>query len=256
MYSDAIVAQALALERTGRSPDSIASELGISRTTVVAWLRVGSSLVAERGASRLGRPTYRGECIDPASLDPSAYAYLLGQYLGDGCISAVKRSFRLRITCCDDYPGVMDECELAIVTVRPEAQVRRLPRTGCTELSDSWHHWPCLLPHGRGGVKHTRLIELTEWQRHLALEAAPGQFVRGLIHSDGWRGTNRVRGANGKTYEYPRYLFSNRSADIRQLFVDGCERISVGTRRMNAWTVSVAKRADVAILDQVVGPKC
>jgi hypothetical protein len=38
------------------------------------------------------------------------------------------------------------------------------------------------------------------------------------IHSDGWRGNNRVV-ATRKRYSYPRYQFSNRSDDIRALFI-------------------------------------
>ncbi|UJA19774.1 hypothetical protein HJD18_05805 [Thermoleophilia bacterium SCSIO 60948] len=58
-----------------------------------------------------------------------------------------------------------------------------------------------------------------------------------------------------KTYAYPRYQFSNRSDDIRGLFVWGCDLLGAESRRMNRWTVSVAKRDSVAILDRHVGPK-
>ena len=47
----------------------------------------------------------------------------------------------------------------------------------------------------------------SDWQRCIALDRHPEQFLRGLIHSDGWRGINRVRGANGSPYAYPRYQF-------------------------------------------------
>jgi hypothetical protein len=39
------------------------------------------------------------------------------------------------------------------------------------------------------------------------------------------------------------------------LFVRACDAIGVDTRRMNEWTVSVARRKSVALLDQFVGPK-
>lgn len=233
---------------------AVAREVGVPRSTVREWLRIGDTVLGRR-AKIAQASTCDGACVDVEVMDGAAYAYLLGQYLGDGCISAVKLSFRLRISCCDDYPGIMDECARAISAVHTDGHVRCFQRIGCTELTDSWHHWPCLLPHGDGGVKHKRRVELAEWQRRLALDDHPGQFVRGLIHSDGWRGTNRVRGANGATYEYPRYIFSNRSAEIRQLFVSGCDRLGVESRRMNAWTISVARRSSVAELDRIIGPK-
>lgn len=67
--------------------------------------------------------------------------------------------------------------------------------------------------------------------------------------------SNRVRGANGSRYDYPRYMFSNRSAEVRQLFVDGCDRLGLASRQMNAWTISAAQRSSVAALDRIVGPK-
>src|SRR5690606_2451889 len=46
-------------------------------------------------------------------------------------------------------------------------------------------------------AKHHRRIILAPWQREIALGSEVGAFLRGLIHSGGWRGVNRVRGANG-----------------------------------------------------------
>lgn len=254
MYSDAAVVAVLKRAAAGVSKAAIAREFGISRATVRYWMSDGQA-VLDRRVQRCNAQKCDGRCVAPDALDPPSYAYLLGQYLGDGCISAVKLSFRLRLSCCDEYPEVIDECERAIRAVRPAAHVRRFQRVGCTELSDSWRHWPCLLPHGAGGVKHRRIVSLVDWQHDLAVVEQPGALVRGLLHSDGWRGTNRVRGANGRAYEYPRYTFSNRSPEIRRLFVRACERLGAETRQMNAWTISVARRDSVEVLDRVVGPK-
>jgi hypothetical protein len=72
----------------------------------------------------------------------------------------------------------------------------------------------------------------------------------------GWlRGLNRVRAANGRSYAYTRYQFSNRSEDIKRLFVAACDRLGIETRRMNAATISVAKRRTLALLDDFIGSK-
>lgn len=76
-----------------------------------------------------------------------------------------------------------------------------------------------------------------------------------MIHSDGWRGTNHVRGKAGKAYDYPRYQCCNHSPDISALFIEACTRLGVETEQMNRYTVSVNERADVARLDEFVGPK-
>lgn len=113
--------------------------------------------------------------------------------------------------------------------------------------------WLCLFPqHGRGR-KHERRIVLDPWQREI-VRACAGSFARGLIHSDGWRGLNRVR-VNGKDYAYQRYQFSNRSDDIRKLFTDACDVLGVDWRPWGRFHISVAKRASVARLDEHVGPK-
>jgi hypothetical protein len=255
MRTEAEVREVFRLRAAGLSIAAIARQVGIARATARDWL-------AEGEAVALARPRRQERSCDLDSahhpvgaLDEPAYAYLLGQYLGDGCVSPMRSTYRLRIVCCDAYPGIRDECADAIRRVRPAGRVGFVHRQGCTELTNYWLHWPCLLPHGEGGVKHLRAIELAEWQRAIALDRHPEEFVRGLIHSDGWRGTNRVRGANGSPYAYPRYQFSNRSDDIKQLFVEGCDRLGVEVRRMNAVSLSVAKQHSVEILDRFVGPK-
>jgi hypothetical protein len=113
--------------------------------------------------------------------------------------------------------------------------------------------WPCFFAQHGSGRKHDRPIALDPWQK-AHVDAAPGSFLRGLIHSDGWRGTNRVV-SKGKAYEYPRYQFSNRSDDIRRLFTDACDALGIEWRQWTRYHVSVAQRASVALLDRYVGPK-
>jgi hypothetical protein len=248
----------------GLSRAEIARRVGIARATVRDWLDHGKEAVVNRpmrtGAFGHARQmqTCPDECAFLLSLDERAYSYLLGQYLGDGCISRTTTGgsgFRLRVVCCNAYPNIMDECAAAMRVTAPGVQVRYIPRQGCTEVYSTWPHWPCLFPQHGPGMKHTRKIALTMWQRHIALESHPDQFVRGLIHSDGCRHINRVTGANGSRYEYTRYTFSNRSVDIRQLFADACKKLGIEARQMNAFNISVARRASVERLDEIVGPK-
>ncbi len=107
--------------------------------------------------------------------DDCAYAYLLGLYHGDGCLSPHPRGtgFHLRIACADS--------------------------------------WPSLFPQHGPGKKHERAIVLEPRQR-VVVDAHPWEFVRGLVHSDGCRitdWTTRMVAGQRKRYEYPRYLFTN-----------------------------------------------
>jgi hypothetical protein len=138
--------------------------------------------------------------------------------------------------------------ENRVLLYQPDAQSR------CVVAVVYSNHLVCLFPQHGPGPKHCRAIELAGWQRDLVREE-PRQFLRGLIHSDGSRFTNRVR-AGGKTYAYPRYNFTNASSDIRSLFVDACDQLGIEWRQMNSRNISIARRDSVARLDRFVGPKC
>ncbi|MGH3247153.1 MAG: hypothetical protein ACRDOI_13200 [Trebonia sp.] len=106
-------------------------------------------------------------------------------------------------------------------------------------------------------MKHTRKIELADWQQ-VIVDRYPGDFVRGLIHSDGYRGMNRVRrrfSGSDHWYEYPRYLFSNESKDIMRLCCEALDQLGVEWRFARPNMLSVAKKEAVALLDAFVGPK-
>jgi hypothetical protein len=98
-----------------------------------------------------------------------------------------------------------------------------------------------------------RPIILEGWQRKIC-DRYPDRLLRGLIHSDGCRSINVIRHPK-RTYRYPRYEFSNRSDDIREIFGEYCDCLGIEWRPMNRWVISVARRESVAKLDRLVGPK-
>ena len=91
------------------------------------------------------------------------------------------------------------------------------------------------------------------------VDCRPEPFLRGLIHSDGCRTVNRFKTKlpSGRVaeYAYPRYFFSDQSADIRGLFCEFCERLGVRWTQSNPRNISVSHRRSVALLDEFVGPK-
>jgi hypothetical protein len=91
---------------------------------------------------------------------------------------------------------------------------------------------------------------MTGWQQKL-VERWPAAFLRGLIHSDGCRFTNTGR----NNWVCPRYGFSQKSDDIREIFCDACDRLGVRWTRAGAYTIYVSRKADVAKLDTFIGPK-
>ena len=200
-------------------------------------------------AERAGRPC--PPCGHLETIPPGPYAYLLGLYLGDGCLyQGPRRVYRLRITLDKKYPGIIAECQDAAALVLPNT-VGLIDRGSWVEVWSYSKHWVCMFPQHGAGPKHTRQIVLTDWQRDIALVRYPYLLLRGLIQSDGWRGTNRIAGR----YEYPRYLFSNRSPEIRELFKDACRRMGIESRQSGHWQVAVSRRHDVARMDLIVGEK-
>jgi hypothetical protein len=178
--------------------------------------------------------------------------------LGDGCISRSGRGvYAMRIACADAWPGLIRACDQALRAVVPASKVCRAKGQGCTSVVSYSKHWPCLFPQIGAGPKHARSIALTDWQDKVVREH-PWELIRGLIHSDGCRFTNRTTRA-GRRYEYPRYVFTNKSDDIRAVLSDALDRVGVEwtvTRRgTTPYNISIARRASVSLMDEHVGPK-
>jgi hypothetical protein len=244
MRSAGEVEQVLALAGDGLNHCEIARRTGIPRATVRDWVNGKTP-----SGSRSRRPSWPH---DEALPGPRAeYAYLLGLYLGDGSLAAHPRGvYRLRVTLDAAYPGIIASCAEAVTAVSGNAAgIYKRPGEGCKDVGTYWLHWPYVLPQHGPGMKHTRPIVLVDWQQRI-VDAYPEEFLRGLVHSDGSRSINRVSGRS-----YPRYMFSNRSADIRRLFCDACERIGVHWTQSYKFTISVARARDVARLDTFIGPK-
>lgn len=228
---------------SGLNDCAIARATGIPRPTVNDW--------RHQGPHRRERTQRRSNCprCDLVPLDEPSYAYLLGLYLGDGCLSWHRRDvYCLRMVLDAKYPNIIAECARAMTTVGGR-RVAQTPAKGCVVVNAYWKHWPCLFPQHGPGKKHRRTIELMPWQRGITRQH-PELLLRGLVHSDGCRILNRVNGT-----DYPRYHFTNKSSGIREIFCIGCDDYGVHWTAPKPVEISVARRIDVARLDLVIGPK-
>jgi hypothetical protein len=249
------VARVRELIELGLSDYEIARQTGIPPSTILNWRR-GGGRAALRPSTLAGRCEACGAIHRLEGLDREAYAYLLGEYLGDGCVwrSARTGACFLRIACDAQYNGIIAECCGAIESVRGRVPyVRYLQDKRMATITSCWRAWPCLFPQHGPGRKHHRQIVLASWQQSI-VEEHPEPFLRGLIDSDGWRGVNRVR-VKGRDYEYPRYQFSNRSQDIKNLFTSTCDLLGIEWRTWGRHHISVARRESVALMDEFIGPK-
>lgn len=231
MHPRKLVDEARRLYASGMTAADVSRRMGLPWATVAHWCR------GDRRRSTDVDRGQRAECprCTGAPLDDERYAYLLGQYLGDGHITTDKRKevHCLSIFCADVWPGVRAEVEAAMSAVLPASKVSSVQRIGCAQIKSYSTHWTCLFPQHGPGRKHERSIALAAWQQEI-VDARPGPFLRGLIHSDGCRVTNWTRrrvAGELKRYEYSRYFFTNKSLDILGLCCAALDRLGIAYRK-------------------------
>ena len=244
---------AMALIETGFGDSEIARITRIPRSTVSAWRHGRGVRYHERRSA--AEPSWRPPL-------PASYAYLLGLYLGDGCIQTPPGgSFATIVITLDAaYPSIVEEAMASAVACFPEARPHRVVRSGVGATAVQWNDpaLPFAFPqHGRG-PKHLRAVCLEAWQREITTEF-PRELLRGLIHSDGCRTINRFKtklpSGRVASYEYPRYFFSNLSDEIRRIFCEHCELLGIRWTQSNPRNISISHRKSVALMDEFIGPK-
>jgi hypothetical protein len=135
------LAEVQALVATGLNDCWIARLTGIPRSTIREWR-------AKRRWSNV-REESRESC-DGAVHDfdrlPRSYVYLLGLYLGDGCLSSHHRGvFRLRVVLDSRYPAIVAECADAMHDLLPGNRPGVLLKHGenAVEVGIYSKHLPC-----------------------------------------------------------------------------------------------------------------
>ena len=236
---------ALRLVEQGVNDCEIARRLDIPRTTVRDWRKPryvprAPRAICPRCWRRASQMVFSDE----------DYAELLGLYLGDGHITPMARTERLRISLDAKYPVMNAEIEALLRRCFPGNRVGRMvvDDGSCVVIFVYNGHLSCLFPQAGPGRKHERSVALEEWQIDRLL-AAPWAFLRGCIRSDGCAFINRTG-----PYEYLSYAFTNLSGDIRNMFVAACLFLDLDVRpgRKN---IRINRRASVARLLEHVGVK-
>ena len=242
----------MTLMEAGRGDCEIASLTGIPRSTISAWRHGRGSRYHQRLSS--ATPSWRPP-------DARSYSYLLGVYLGDGCVVTNRDTAAwLVITLDAAYPGIVIETATAVAACFPDTPVRQYLRSGGSVEAVQVSHpaLPFAFPQHGAGRKHLRPIQLERWQLDITREF-PRELLRGLIHSDGCRTVNKFKtklpSGRVAAYAYPRYFFSNLSEDIRRIFCDHCELLGICWTQSNPRNISVSHRKSVALLDEFIGPK-
>jgi hypothetical protein len=244
VHGPAIRTEALRLAATGVNDCEIARRLGIARTTVRDWRKPRYVRREVEACPRCWRGTKR------VRFTAGDYAELLGLYLGDGHISQLERTQRLRISLDAKYPGIVRATEALLERCFPSAAVGKcILDGGSTEVVHVYSgHLGCLFPQHGAGKKHHRQIRL-EWWQWVAIVSRPWRFLRGCFQSDGCAFINRT----GR-YEYLSYEFANHSQDILDVVEIALALVDIEPRRY-ATRMRIYTRASVALIEAHVGLK-
>ncbi len=243
MHGAEIREEALRLVAAGVNDCEVARRLGIARTTVRDWRR-------PRYFSRLAKCPRCGDRLRSLAFSDLDYAELLGLYLGDGHITELARTERLRVFLDARYATIVAETESLLRRCFPHNVVGRVVfhRGAEVVLHVYCSHLTCLFPQHGPGKKHERRILLEDWQQSI-VDAEPWAFLRGCIRSDGCVFVNRTG-----PYEYLSYGFANYSSDILDLVETTCRAQGLRPCRY-ARAIRLNRRADVARLLEHVGRK-
>jgi hypothetical protein len=245
MHPTSLRQRALELHAAGNSISTVSAQLGISRAAIRDW--IGDP----------ARALSRQDCPAPPG-STAEYAALFGFYLGDGCISANRGAYAMRIACDPAWPGVVGDVNRCILKVHPERRTYLVHAAGVIVVQSYWKHWPCLFPQHGPGRKHERTLTMAEWQWAI-VQDHPADFLRGLFHSDGCRVNNwatRTVAGRKKRYDYPRWQFVNESAEIMRWCGEALDLVGIAWRQTSRRTLSVSRRDAVAELDALIGVKC
>jgi hypothetical protein len=148
MHPRATVDRARALSKQGLYDREVAQIVGVPLRTVRNWR------TAKRRA--LGSDRRKRNCPrrDGVPLNEPAYPYLLGLYLGDGCLTRkTKDVYLLSIACCDAWPGLITAAKDATRQVMPLSAVFSglIRSDGCRGMNrvrrvladgDHWYEYP------------------------------------------------------------------------------------------------------------------
>ena len=137
------VIEAFGLKDGGLTHREVSRLTGIPVNTIRNWrdcrfARRPLPFVVDEGCCAPCRTT-----LHDFSALPQPYAYLLGVYLGDGCLGRNGRSWTLRISLDSAYPGIIEEVSQAICALRGgiRPSVRQRGDRNCVVVESIWQPW-------------------------------------------------------------------------------------------------------------------
>jgi hypothetical protein len=251
----------LKIKDSGMSIIDMSILLQVPKTTIRDW-------VSGRSGSKYLKTISSEEPIDPVlqltQLNPSLsneerysiYSFILGLYLGDGCIVKIRTTKRFGITLDKKYDklnSLVIDSFGKLFGKSPYVHDRSLRKGIKNNCIDVYYHSKSvgnIFPHEGVGKKHLREISIAEWQHEII---DPVNIVKGLIFSDGYYSKCRGRDFIG---------FDNRSLDICNILIRylgilgiNCSFCIGNCRTGKVYRVAVYSKEHVNKLMSLIGNK-
>ncbi len=254
--------EVMKLRSSGMKISEIVKVTGLTRSCINNWINRGSprneqilSILDNTKMNPIEVLVEMNSTINEIQLY-SAYSFVLGMYLGDGCIHEVNHSTQLTFSLDKKYEALNEyvmKVSNQVFGKNPSIYDRSVNRgqkiiSNCINVKYSYKHLKLIFPqHGRG-KKHLRTIELTEWQKSII---NPVALCQGLFFSDG---CYYLDSANNKWM----YSFTNKSTGIIEILRDSLERLNIRCNirdRGNSIVLTVKHKDDVRKLHDMIGDK-
>lgn len=235
------------LKEEGKNNSEISRITKIPRGTVKDWI----NNPPKHFTGNISKSSLKDEVINNKELHP-IYSYLLGLYLGDGYINKCERTFRMRIALDKKYIKLNEYAVDNMKKLFIENKVGIVNYENYINISVYNSQIPNLFPQHGKGVKHSRDVSLKKWQKDISISE---ELIKGLIHSDGCFYKETIK----NKYIYERYVFSNKSEDLHEIFQNLCEELDIDFDFQNKGDGSsntrIAKKESVEKLKNIIGTK-
>ncbi|MCK9428553.1 MAG: LAGLIDADG family homing endonuclease [Candidatus Omnitrophica bacterium] len=259
MYNKSVINLAKKMKLNGSSISEISRKICASRSAIKEWVTQSKRYTPKNIFYNI--TTFESFTNNMAKFEEyrKSYYYLLGQYLGDGCISLMKnkRTYELRIMCADSHPMIIEEVKKSLNIVFPYNKIQDVKRPGCRSIGIYCSALPQIFPHTGKGKKHNRIIKLIDWQLNY-LESNKIYLLKGLFHSDGSYYYSKA------TNNY-HYNFTNCSLDIHNIFQNCLESLNIrytfNKRKCkkilpnDIYLTIIYRKSEVDKLFELIGPK-
>ena len=137
----------------GVSQRQIARDLNVDHTTIAYWIKNGFS-----SGTRNFKSNSDEEIYNICKKYSAEYSYILGSYLGDGHITKMPRTYKLRIFNDAKYDNIIEDQSQALSVLFPENVIRQHKQlhSNCVEVIIHNKELPRFFPQHDSGKKHDR----------------------------------------------------------------------------------------------------